>query len=301
MKKLKFDKLSPGPLIIIMAIAVLFAVPVRMFQYTSCLEASTGFWLAKDFTVYILYILCAVVVAVSFIISLFSGVMHAPQFDDKKDIPLGIFSVIFAITLVADAILQISKFLALYDAYPIDGGMTLFRYILTSGTFAVGLQILFGILAAVYIAFVAYSYFLGNGAFKKRKLLAVCPAVYAMGRLAYHFIDPISYKNVSQLFLQIIMLIFMILFTFSFARLASGINAEKSMWLLWFSGISGSFMAYVVALAPIILTVSGKGYMLPTNYPVHYCDLAFALFTTAFLFTVMPRTVSRKADSGEKA
>lgn len=124
MKKLKFDKLSPGPLIIIMAIAVLFAVPVRMFQYTSCLEASTGFWLAKDFTVYILYILCAVVVAVSFIISLFSGVMHAPQFDDEKTYR-SVFFRYFAITLVADAILQISKFLALYDAYPIDGGMTL--------------------------------------------------------------------------------------------------------------------------------------------------------------------------------
>ena len=73
------------------------------------------------------------------------------------------------------------------------------------------------------------------------------------------------------------------------------------MWILWFTGISGAFMAYVVALAPIILTVTGKGYMLPTKYPVHYCDLAFALFATAFLFTVMPRTGSAKADSGKKA
>lgn len=299
MKKLKFDKLSPSPLILIMAIAVLFAVPVRMFQYTSCLEASTGFWLAKDFTVYVLYILCAVVVLLSFFISLFSGIMHAPKLDDEKDIPLGILSAVFSVSLIADAILQITKFIDLYDAYPIDGSMTLLRYILTSGTFAVGLQIVFGILGAVYIALAAYSYLLGNGTFKKHKILAVCPSVYAMGRLAYHFIDPISYKNVSQLFLQIIMLIFMIIFTFSFARIASGVNGENSMWLLWFSGISGSFMAYVVALAPVILTVSGKGYMIPTNYPVHYCDLAFALFTTAFLFTVMPRTVSSGKASSE--
>lgn len=301
MKNLKFDKLSPSPLILIMAIAVLFAVPVRMFQFTSCLEASTGFWLAKDFTVYILYILCAAVVILSFFISLFSGIMPNSEFEDEKDIPLGVLSAVFAITLAVDGVLQISKFLELYDAYPVDGAMTLPRYILTSGTFAVGLQVIGGIISAVYIAFVSYSYFLGNVAFKKHKVLAVCPAVYAMARLAYHFIDPISYKNVSQLFLQIIMLIFMILFTFSFARIASGINSEKSMWLLWFSGISGAFMAYVVALAPIILTVTGKGYMLPTNYPVHYCDLAFALFTTAFLFTVMPRTVSDKTDSGKKA
>ncbi len=301
MKKLKFDKLSPSPLILIMAIAVLFAVPVRMFQFTSCLEASTGFWLAKDFTVYILYILCAAVVVLSFFISLFSGIMPNPEFEDEKDIPLGLLSAVFAITLAVDGVLQISKFLELYDAYSADGTMTLPRYILTSGTFAVGLQIIGGLFSAFYIAFVAYSYFLGNGTFRKHKVLAVCPTVYAMARLAYHFIDPISYKNVSQLFLQIIMLIFMILFTFSFARIASGVNPEKSMWLLWFSGISGAFMAYVVALAPVILTVTGKGYTLPTNYPVHYCDLAFALFATAFLFTVMPRTVSDKAGSGKKA
>lgn len=291
MKKLKIASLSPSPLVLIMAIAALIAVPVRTFQLTNCVEPSTGFWLVKDFTVPFLYALCIVVIVLAFFMSFFSGIMTKPVFAEKKDIPIGVFASLFAVSLIVDSVFRTTELITIFDEYAIDGSNTFLSYILQSGGVFVILQVLFGVFSAVYMALVGVSYFKGNGVFKKNALLALSLPIWSMSRVAYHFVDPINYKNVSQLLFQLIMLIFVVMFTLSFGRIASSVNSESSMWLLWFSGISGAFIGFICGLAPIILLIIGKSDYIPVNYPVRYSDLGFSMFATAFLFSVMPRTI----------
>ncbi|NLL63201.1 MAG: hypothetical protein GX241_03015 [Ruminococcaceae bacterium] len=297
MKKIKIASLSPQPLLLIMATFTLIAVPLRMFQLTNCIDATTGFWVVKDVTMWILYILCAVFVVIAFFISFLSGIMKMPELDDKRDIPLAIFASLLSIALIVDAVRKVPLLITLIEK--IDGpfGIETVIYIISSGTLPLALQVLSVFFATIYIMFVAVSFIKGNGAYKKRRLLALWPTLWAMFRLIYHFIDPINYKNVSQLFFQMILLSFMMIFYLSFARLASQVNADNSMSTLWFSGISAAFMGFVSSLSPILLMIFGKADLLPAHYPVYFSDLAFALFVTAFLFTVVPRTIKKKIES----
>lgn len=221
MKKLKISSLSPSPLILIMAIATFVAVPMRAFQFTNCVEPATGFWLVKDFTVPTLYILSAVVVVLAFFMSAFSGIMPPSKFEIKKDIPTAIFALIFATTLAVDCVGEVSKFLSIYDQFAADGTVTMIAYLIQAGGFSVALQILFGILSAIYMIIVGVSFFTGNDMYKKHTVIPLSLPVWAIARMAFHFIDPINYKNVSQLLFQLIVLVFIILFTLSFARIAS--------------------------------------------------------------------------------
>lgn len=291
MKKLKISSLSPLPLVLVLAIAAIIAVPLRTFQLSNCIDPETGFWLVRDFTIPILYALCGIVIVASFFISLLSGIMTPPTFSDKKDLPLGISSALLAVTLLVDAIKQMSVYIALFGDYAVEANGDFFMYILKSGALALTLQSIFGLIAALYLSLTAYSHFSGNPIYKSSRLLALAPVVWAICRMIYHFVEPISYKNVSQLLLELILLTMVMIFFLSFARIASDVNGESSMWLLWFSGVSGTFLGLVCGLAPLVLVITGKGDMLAPKYPLQLTDLFFAAFALCTLFKNMPRTV----------
>ncbi|MCR4747083.1 MAG: hypothetical protein K5836_01275 [Clostridiales bacterium] len=290
MKKLRISNLSPTPLLLILAVAVLMTVPIRVFQLTNCVDPATGFWAAKDFTVPLLYIICAVICAVAFFLSAFSGIMTRPAFKEDKDILLGIGAIVFACTLIVDLALRVSKLITLVSTFTAQGAKDIFRFLTTTGSLAMAFEVLFGILAAIYLVLISISALKGEDSYSAHRILALNPVLWAMFRLICHFVAPVNFKNVSQLFLEIIMLCFTMVFFLSFARIASDINGEKSMWILWFTGVMTALMAFICALAPLVLVITGKGEMIPDAYPVRYCDFGLALFTSAFLFTVTPLT-----------
>lgn len=290
MKKLKIANLSPTPLMIVLAVGVFLSVPIRVFQLCNCVDSATGFWAAKDFTIILLYIICGVVGALAFFLSFFSGIMTKPKFKEGKDLALGICGGIFAATLLLDTVQLVLKFIGLMSSYTTDNNGRLSYYMTTSGGFAIVLSALFGALGTAYLTFVSISAISGTNKYSHKRILGLGPALWAMFRLVYHFTDPINYRNVSQLYLEILMLCFAMIFFLSFARIASEINEGSSMMILWFSGVCTALLAYICALAPFILVITGKGELLPSAYPMRYCDLGLAAFITAFLFTVTPLT-----------
>lgn len=290
MNKLRISNLSPTPLMLVLAVAVLVTVPVRVFQLVNCVDPATGFWAAKDFTVLLLYIICAVICAVAFFLSAFSGIMTRPAFKEGKDVLLGIGAIIFAVSLIFDLALRVSKLITLVSTFTAQGANDILRFLTSTGSLAMAFEVLFGIMATIYLILVSASALKGEDSYSSRRMLALTPVLWAMFRLICHFVAPVNFKNVSQLFLEIIMLCFTMVFFLSFARIASDVNGEKSMWLLWFTGVMAALMAYICALAPLLLVITGKGSMIPDAYPVRYCDFGLALFISAFLFTVTPLT-----------
>ncbi|MBQ3897109.1 MAG: hypothetical protein II742_01265 [Clostridia bacterium] len=290
MKKLRISNLSPTPLLLILAVAVLVCVPIRAFQLANCVDPATGFWAAKDFTVPLLYIICAVICAVAFFLSAFSGIMTRPAFKEAKDVLSGTGGLVFAVLLIFDLALRVSKLITLVSTFTAQGAKDIFRFLTTTGSLAMAFEVLFGVLAAIYLILVSFSALKGKDSYSAHRMLALSPVLWAMFRLICHFVAPVNFKNVSQLFLEIIMLCFTMVFFLSFARIASDINGERSMWILWFTGVMAALMAFICSLAPIILAITGKGDMIPAAYPVRYCDFGLALFISAFLFTVTPLT-----------
>lgn len=291
MNKLKAASLSPNGAIILAAVFTLVAVPLRTFQFLNCLDPETGFWTVRDVTVPILYALVIAVALLAFCISLFSGIMPKPEFSKKKDTPFGVAAVLMALGFLWDAVAGVRTAYLTFVGMEATEDLSLTYQLISSGTIARAAQVLFAILSAVYLIFFAISKFAGSALYEDRKVLALSPVVWGICRLLGHFVEPISYKNVSQLLLEIILIVFAMIFWFAFARIASGVNPDSSMWLFFFGGITAAFLGYVCALAPFILIITGQGHLIPETRPMQYADLAFAIFATCALFNAMPKTV----------
>lgn len=296
LNKLKISSLSPQPLILIMAIFAFIAVPIRTFQLANCIDPETGFWLVRDFTVPVLYVLCGLEIAVSLFMSLFSGIQPKPEFPQKKNISLGIVSLVFALTFLIDAITRMSAYISLFSVYQYDVDGYIFGYIMKSGALSLTIQSIFALISALYFGIVGVSHIMGTSTYKKSKLLALSPVIWGISRMVYFFVNPISYKNVSQLLLTLMFITLAMIFFLSFARIASGVNEANSMWILWFSGTAGAFIGLVCALAPLVLIATGKGNLIPEKYPLEYTDLAFAAFAIGTLLSNMPRTVKNRTE-----
>lgn len=291
MNKLKAASLSPNGAIILAAVFTLFAVPIRTFQYLNCLDPETGFWAVRDVTVPVLYGLVIAVAAFAFVISLFSGIMPKPEFSKQKDVPLGVASLLMVLGFLWDAFANVRQAILTYGEMSASEELSLTYQLISSGTIGRFGQVLFAILSAVSLLFFGISKLTGKALYESHKLLALSPVVWGVFRLLVHFVEPISYKNVSQLLLEIMLVVFAMIFWFAFARIASGVNPDGSMWLFFFGGITAAFLGYVCALAPFILILTGRGDLIPASRPMQYVDLAFAIFATWALFNAMPKTV----------
>ncbi|MBO4445459.1 MAG: hypothetical protein J5782_00750 [Clostridia bacterium] len=290
MNKPRIKKLSPTPLLLVLAGAVIAAVPLRAHQLTKLVDPNTGFWAAQDITVLILYILIALVCVVSFFISAFSGIMTVPAFKEGRDRVLGVAAALFSVSLVADLALRVSKILSMLSEFTAKGAQNILGFLIPSGVLAMGFEVLFGLIGIIYLVLISVSAFKGTDIYSSHTMMALAPIFWAMSRLVSDFVNPVNFKNVSQLLFEMGMLCFAMVFFLSFARIASEINSDHSMWILWFTGVMGALLAFICALAPVILVITGKGDLIPDKYPVRYCDLGLGLFISAFLFTVTPLT-----------
>lgn len=291
MNKLKAAALSPNGAILLAAVFTLFAVPLRTYQYLNCLDPETGFWTVRDVSLPILYALVIAVAVFAFFISLFSGIMPKPSFSKAKDRPFGVAALLASLGFLSDAFLTFRTILTTMGGLAENEDLSMTYQLISSGTLARGAQVLFAVLSAVYLVFVGISKLNGLDLYQYRKLLALSPVVWGVCRLLVHFVEPISYKNVSQLLLEICLVVFAMIFWFAFARIASDVNADSSMWLFFFGGITGAFLGYVCALAPFMLILTGRGDLIPDSRPMQYVDLTFAIFATCALFNAMPKTV----------
>lgn len=297
-KSLKIGSLSPVGMMVIAAVATLAAVPLRTFQLTNLIDPETGFWLSRDLTVPILYILTAVVLVLSFFLTLLSGTLSKPTFPEKRSVPMGVVSLLAAVAFAYENVTLLMGSIRSIQNYRAGGFALSGSYLMSSGIGPSLLQAVFGLLAALYLMIVAICLFQGNGAYKKSRILALSPVLWAIFRLMVQFVNPIRYQNVSQLLFEIIFLCFAMIFFLSFARLASGVNENSSMWVLYFSGIASAFVGFIVALAPFALLVTGKSAYICPSYPMSFAILAYSLFATGVLMFNMPVTIPAD-DAGE--
>ena len=286
-KKRKGGAMTPYTAFLIAAILAVVALPLRTYQLANLINPDTGFWEVRDETSYILYGLIAVTAIVSFIFSKYSKGIKGTEFRENRNIWLSVTSGLFGLGLLYDAYIQSATIKGIAGTF--NPEVTSFGFfIMSTGILTKGFQVLFALLSAVYLGIIAISNFKGDGQYKEHRLIALSPALWAVCRVLFFFVEPISYRNVSQMFIEILYLIFAMVFFFVFARIASGVNPPENPWLLFFAGITASFIAAICALAPFALTITGRSYFVATEHPLQYADVAATLMIITVLLSNLP-------------
>ncbi len=294
----RVKNLAPIKLIFIMAIAALFTIPLRTFQLVNIIEPQTGFYAKYDISIPFLYILLATACLLLFLFSFISEAMPKPKLPEGKNKLIGITSFLLSASLLFDSIVQIDKLLFAYNKCKSESNNVFFCLVKMGGVTAF-VQALFAILSAVYFSIFAISHLKGKRFYESEQVMALFPIIWGLCRAIQRFIEPIRFKNVSELLLQLFMLIFMLVFFLSFARIASQVNCDKSVWLLFSSGLCACLIAITITVPSVIVMIMGNSSLLYSHYPVSFCDMFFAIFVIALLSEFTPAKIEIEKNSEE--
>lgn len=271
------EKINPLYSLYVIAGLLCVAIPFRTYQLLSLIESDTGFYKEINWSVYLMYALCALAVAVPYVLTLLAKNVPESRAVYRKNKLLAAASFVFGAGLVADAVTAFSTIILTYQGF----------YTAEVSVVPTLIQGIFGILSAVYIIIFGISYIDGRTTYSKYKLLALCPLVWSVARLIIRFVKKISYVNVSDLMLELFAIAFMMLFFLSFARISSGLSNKKSMRSLWSAGFAGAFFCAVANLPRLITIITANGNLLPQEYPFALCDLGFAFFAVCYIVNSM--------------
>lgn len=271
------EKINPLYSLYVVLGLLCVAIPFRTYQLLSIVESDTGFYKEINWSVYAMYVLCALAVLVPYILTFLAKNVPESRAVYRKNKVLAVASFIFGAGLVADAVTAFSTLI-----------LTLQGFLTAEINVALtALEGVFGILAAVYIMIFGVSYLDGRTTYSRYKVFALSPLVWAVARLVIRFVKKISYVNVSDLMLELFAIAFMMLFFLAFARISSGLSNKKSMRTLWSSGFAAIFFSAAANLPRLITIITGNGARLSDEYPFALCDLGFAFFAVCYIVNSM--------------
>lgn len=292
--KNKTDIIYKLPLFVSL-LALLTAVPLRVYQYFKVLEPETGFYSSNDISVYVMYILLGAAMLLSVLIPLINKKKLITVTSVKKSPVFLAFSLILAVTIIIDSAGQLMGYFDLYDAASAAGG-TVTEYVKNQGGTFLLLQAVSGAVAAVYFFVSGLSVSLGNSDGSRLKILGLTPVLWYIFKLLYRFKRTISFTNVSDLMLELFAIVFLMMFFFALAQTVAKIDAQTVFWKIFAYGVPAAMFALMCFLPRFIVMIIGKSELLNTHYGVSYSDLGVAAY---IIYNLLSRMKARTADSEE--
>ena len=285
MKRLKgsVSAIKMKYLIFVFAAAMLVALPTRVYQLLAVVDYTNGFYNGSDVTVPVLYGAIFVFALIFMALSFLSKEVPSPKLPAGKNPILGVASIVMVAGLGWD-ILSIEK-----KVVPqVQGGFSfeMFKSLFASnleqngGTFLV-LEFVFAIFAIFYFLIFAVSHLNGKASYKEYKLLALSPLCWSITMLISRLMTAVSFIKVSELLFEIFMLVFVMLFFLTFARVSSGVFTEDSMWGIYGYGFSATLFAGLVTIPRIVCAVVGLPYV--EGYEFNFAHLAILLFVVSYI------------------
>lgn len=268
--------ISIAPCIKLFLVAFLVGTALRCIQMAKFIDPETGF-LTGASTLNIL--LCAVLGVSALVfcgISFFSADCKRVEIGGLGDSKAAKASRFMAFGFIIDSA---ASFIS--GVYSFGSASTGYTDVMKSGTLPMMLQSIFAIFSAIYFFILASDFSKGTEKAYKRKILATAPVCWAGARLIYRFLRQISFIEVSDLFLELVMIAFMVMFFMALAQVSSGVYKDTVKWRLTGFGLSAGLIAAVLSVSRLIMslvetvmqadfTVSGHGFSI--------ADFIFALF-----------------------
>lgn len=273
-----FKKRTFFMLIAAACVSALILIPVRVYQYFRVLEPETGFYDVINWSVYLSYILIGAVIVASVTLCVINKKGFSLDFTLKKGTFLAIASFVAAVSLVADCVNSIEMVREAFENSTETG-------LVKSGFLPRVLEALMALGSAIYFLVLAMGSRKGNSLGCENKLLALFPVFWCVCRLIVRFLRTISFLNVSDLFYEILMLVFLMLFFMAFAHVNSKTGNVGFDWKLLGYGLPAAVLCLVCFIPRLVVSISGNADMLSTHSPVEFCDLGTALFIIATIST----------------
>ena len=276
-ESLKLSYLFP-----VMYASTLILVILRCLQLTKFIDSETGFLtggsVVNAFFCCIAFISCFVFCVGSFL-SVEGKKVELVGLKDKK---AGIASVLFAIGLLYDWLNSFFDSIVLLEEMDtfVVSKADMFKSLMSSGVLPYLMQSFFAVFSAVYLIVLAKSFIKGSKAAHNHKLMALFPIGWAAFKLITRFIKQISYIKISDLFFELVMISFMILFFVALSQVISGVYCDVSRWRITALGLSGALISFAINLPRLILTIFASD-SVNKEYPFSLADTMFAVFAVA--------------------
>lgn len=280
---------NPFVLFIVFIASVILALPLRVYQLMVNVESGTGFWIDRShFSIYVLYAIAAVGTVLPIVLSLIykSGLGKVEPVAEKKTLG-GVISFAMAIGLLVDAITRYTAFSDLYFGYSVSGdSTTMVSYLSKSGALAMGLEAFFAVVSAIYFIMLGIAWLTEKDP-SEYKLLAVMPVFWAIFRIMHRFMRKISFLNISELFFELLMIVFLMMFFMAFAQITAKVNGKGLEWKLYAYGLPAALFCLICFIPRIVVAILGKGELIADGSSVEVVDLTSAAFV---LFVLVDRS-----------
>ena len=284
MKKLKgaYDFVKLKYLVFVFAAAIITMLPTRVYQLLAVVETDSGFFAQTDVTVLLVYALAIIFPLLFMVLAFISKEVPSPKLPAGKNMLLGVASLIMAAGLIADIISIESK---IVPRAQISGKVffsMLSAGIEESGGIIILLQFIFAFLAVIYFAVFAVSNLNGKASYKEFKLLALAPLAWSVVKLVTRLMQAISFLKVSELLFEMFMLVFLMAFFITFARISSGVFNEDSMWGIYGYGFSAALFGALVTVPRLVMMAAGKECV--NGHPFDIADFCTFIFVLSYIF-----------------
>ncbi len=280
---------NPFVLFVVFIASVILALPFRVFQLMVNVESGTGFWIDRThFSVFVLYSIALVGTVLPIVLSLVykSGLGKIEPVAEKK--PLGgVLSLIMAAGLLVDAISRYTSFSDLYFNYSVSGGSTpMLSYLSKSGALAMGLEAFFAVVSAIFFIMLGIAWFTEKDP-SEYKFLAIMPVFWAIFRIMHRFMRKISFLNVSELFFELVMIVFLMMFFMAFAQVTAKVGGKGMEWKLYAYGLPAALFCLICFIPRVAVVVLGKGDLIADGSSIEVVDLTSAML---ILFVLVDRS-----------
>lgn len=286
MKKIKGSnkKLEPMLIISVAAISLIALIPLRMYQVLTLIESDTGFFKGSNASIPVFYVILGLVIAAVLVMSYLSEKAGRTRDCRVKSIPLGVVSMLCATAVVYESVRNLFECSAIEGSFiGYIGGPSLMSYLMKSGAAPLFFEAVFGFFTAAFFFIYAINCFNKSINLNAFRYLSVTPVLWSICRIIFLFLCKISFVNISDLLLELIMLVFLISFTMSFAQVVTNVSPEVAAWRLYGCGVCAAIIGIVLSLTRLIMLVCGKGEMLVEGYGFSPADLAVSVFIPLFL------------------
>ena len=288
------ENLNIGICTTVFAVGAVAGVIIRLMQMVSYIDPETGFYKGYGDWIHLIFY---VILAVNILFFCSRCYLSA----DVKKIGIGndshrtaaVGTRLFAVSLLWDCFY--SFFMGIYNA---SGSSTGYTDIMKSGTLPMCLQSIFALLSAVYFFILASDFSKGTAKAYKRKLLATAPVCWAGARLIFRFLRQISFVQVSDLLLELVMIAFMVMFFMALAQTASGVYKDMYKWRIPAFGMSAALIAAVISVPRLVMTVFNSS-LINGDHPFSVVDFVFVIFILT-LMAKIKEDAQRPAESQEQ-
>ena len=277
-------------------ISALVCTVLRCVQVATLIDAETGFYKQSSVITVLFYIVLFGSCLAFCLLSYLSSQSASLQTSTIKSKPLCAVSAVFGITMFINCFTSFSQSLTSSGSGANVEGSA-FKVMMSTGVLPKALQAAFALLSAVFFFILADSFKNGSEKARGHKLLALAPIGWVAFRLIFRFVSKISFLRVSDLFLELSMLAFMILFFMAFAQVNSGVYSEGFGWRIPAFGLSAALLAVSANLPRLIFTVVDAGKYINSNYTFSLTDVVFCVFAVL----LVPAAVKASAEIAKKA